>query len=98
MDGEVAALHRLGKPGAFANGALSLIPGVVIVTAHPVWTWPAVPLTAFGWLLVTKGAICLLLPEVGLRSMEKSPSRNRFVAGGVVLMAIGGWAAYCAAA
>jgi hypothetical protein len=91
-----AALHRLGKPGAFVNGALSLVPGAVIVTGHPVWTWPAAPLTAFGWLLVAKGAICLLLPEVGLRSIGRSPSRIGFIAGGAVLMAIGGWAAYCA--
>ena len=91
-----AALHRLGKPGAFVNGAMSLVPGAVIVTGHPVWTWPAAPLTVFGWLLVTKGVVCLLKPEVALRSMEKSPSRNRFVAGGAVLLAAGGWAGYCA--
>jgi hypothetical protein len=88
-------LHGLGKPGAFVNGALSPVPGAVIVAGHGVWTWPGVVLTAFGWLLVVKGAVCLLAPEVGLRSMERVPSRAGFMAGGAVVLGVAGWAGYC---
>jgi hypothetical protein len=88
--------HRLGRPGAYINGAISLVPGAVIVAGHPSWSWPGAPLTALGWLMVTKGAIAFLAPELALRSMERAPSRAGFVVGGVVLMAIGAWAGYCA--
>ena len=89
-------LHRAGRPGAFANGGLSLLPGAVLVAGHGSWAWPGAVVTAFGWLLVIKGMICFLVPDLALRSMERGPSRSRFVAGGAVLLAIAGWAAYCA--
>ncbi len=88
-------LHRVGRPGAFVNGALSLVAGALLVAGHPIWTWPGVVLTVLGWLLVAKGAICFLLPDTALRSMELGHSPRRFVAAGVVLLAIGAWACYC---
>jgi len=33
-------LHRCGRPGAFANGALHLAPGALLVAGHPSWVWP----------------------------------------------------------
>jgi hypothetical protein len=50
-----AALRRLGRPGAILNGASSLVPGAAILAGHWVWSWPGVPLTVFGCLLVAKG-------------------------------------------
>ena len=89
-------LHRCGRPGAFANGGLSLVTGAVIVAGHGSWAWPGAVLTGFGWLMVAKGMICLLTPDKALRSMARgSQSPRSFVAGGVVLLAIGGWACYC---
>lgn len=88
-------LHRVGRPGAFVNGALSLVPGAVIVGGHGAWAWPGGVLTAFGWLLVAKGVVCFLAPEAALVSMGKAPSRASFMAGGVVLMLVGAWAGYC---
>jgi len=90
-----ALLHRAGRPGAFFNGALSLVPGAVIVAGHGEWSWPGAVLTAFGWLLVFKGLICLVAPDRALRSMERNPSRAAFVAAGLALMGVGAWAAYC---
>lgn len=90
-----ALLHRQGRPGAFINGAMSLIPGAVVVVGHGDWSWPGAPLVAFGWLLLLKGAICFLAPDVALRSMQHGPSRAGFMIGGFLLLAIGGWAAYC---
>jgi hypothetical protein len=91
-----AALHRLGKPGAFANGGLSLIPGAFFVAAHPVWSGPAVVLTMFGWLLILKGAICFLAPNQALRSMGRAGAGNgrEFGVGGLVLLVVAGVLGY----
>ena len=90
-----ARLHHAGRPGAFANGALHLVTGAAVVAGHGGWSWPGAVLTAYGWLLVLKGLVCFLAPDLGLRSMERNPSRAGFVAAGLILMAIGVWAGYC---
>ena len=91
-----AAMHRLGRPGAFANGGLSLVPGAAFVAAHPVWSGPAVVLTVFGWALVVKGALCLLAPDVALRGMGRAGagSGREFAAGGVMCLGIAGVLGY----
>lgn len=91
-----AALHRLGRPGAFANGGLSLVPGAVFVSVHPVWSGPGVVLTVLGWLLVLKGTICLLAPTIALRGMGRAGAgRGReFVAGGALLLVVAGVIGY----
>ena len=89
-------LHRCGRPGAFANGALNLVPGAAVVAGHGSWTWPGAVLTAFGWLMVAKAFVCFLAPDKALLSMERgSRSPRGFVAGGLVLLAIAGWTCYC---
>ena len=88
-------LHRNGRPGAFANGALHLVPGAAVVAGHGAWSWPGGVLTAFGWVLVVKGLICFLAPDWALRSMARAPSRSGFVVAGVVLLVVGAWAGYC---
>lgn len=89
-------LHAVGRSGAFVNGALSLVPGAMILAGHRVWTFPGVVLTAFGILLLLKSAICLLAPDTALRSMGLGGRSPRsFVTAGVVLIAIGAWAIYC---
>src|SRR5262245_48232898 len=78
-----ARLHRAGRPGAFVNGAISLVPGAVVTVAHPSWTWPFGVLTAFGWLMTAKGAICFLAPDKALRSMAHGARSPRsFIGGG----------------
>jgi hypothetical protein len=91
-----AAMHRLGKPGAFINGALSLVPGAVFVAAHPVWSGPAIVLTLLGWLLVIKGSICFVHPNLALRSLAKAGAYagREFAVGGLVLWAIAAAAGY----
>jgi hypothetical protein len=91
-----ASLHRLGRPGAFANGGLSLVPGAAFIAAHPVWSGPAMVLTLLGWLLVLKGTLCFLAPRLALRSMGKAGAGNGqgFALGGLFLQAIAGVLAY----
>ena len=88
-------LHRWGRPGALANGAIALFPGAAIVAGHGSWAWPGAVVTALGWLLVFKGTVCCLVPDKALRSMERGSSTMGFVAAGGVLLALGGWACYC---
>ena len=87
-------LHACGRPGAFVNGAMHLITGAAIVAGHGSWAWPGAVLTALGWLLVAKGAVCFLAPDRALRSMALGSHRG-FVVGGAILLTIGGWACYC---
>jgi hypothetical protein len=91
----ILALHRTGRPGAFANGAIHMFPGVVIVAGHWVWSWPEAVLTFLGCVLVVKGAIGFLLPDVALRSMSLARVASRFRGAGIFGLAIAGWAIYC---
>jgi len=89
-------LHASGRPGAFVNGGLHLVPGAIIVAGHNSWTWPGAVLTAFGWLLVGKAIVCLVAPDRALRSMAVGGDSPRgFVAGGLIMLAMAGWACYC---
>jgi hypothetical protein len=89
-------LHQCGRPGAFANGGLSLAPGAAIVAGHGSWAWPGAVLTGFGWLLVAKGVVCLIAPDPALRSMARGAGSPRgFVGAGAICLVIGGWACYC---
>jgi hypothetical protein len=89
-------LHGCGRPGAFVNGALSLLPGATVVAGHGSWAWPGAVLTAFGWLLIAKAVVCFLAPDKALQSMELGSRAMRgFVAAGLLLLAIAGWACYC---
>ena len=89
-------LHRCGRPGAFVNGTLSLVAGAAVVAGHGSWAWPGAVLTAFGWLLVAKAAVCFLAPDKALRSMERGGRSPRgFVVGGLLLLAVAGWTWYC---
>jgi hypothetical protein len=90
-----AALHRAGRPGAFANGGMSLVPGAAIVAGHPVWTGPAVVLTVLGWLLIAKGVACFLAPDLALVSMGRGSSGRGFRAAGGFLLALSAWTGYC---
>jgi hypothetical protein len=89
-------LHSCGRPGAFVNGALHLVPGAAVVAGHASWAWPGAVLTAFGWLLSAKSAVCFLAPDLALRSMERgSRSPRGFIVAGLLLLALAGWTCYC---
>ena len=90
-----AALHRAGRPGAFANGGLSLMPGAAIVAGHPVWSGPAAVLTVFGCLLIAKGVVCFLAPDRALVSMARGSSGRGFRAAGGLLLLFSAWVGYC---
>ena len=89
-------LHACGRPGAFVNGWLNIVSGGAVVAGHGSWAWPGAVLTGFGWLLVGKGALCLVAPDKALRSMALAGDFPRgFLVGGLAMLTVGGWACYC---
>lgn len=88
-------LHELRRTGAFINGMITLIPGVLIVAGHWVWSFPGIVVTLYGILLVIKSAVCLLFPDVALRSMRRGGDSPRgFVGAGVVLLFLSAWTCF----
>jgi len=83
-------LTAKGRPGAFANGFMSLALGSMVVAFHQVWSGLPMVLTIVGVLSLVKAASCFLLPDAALRSMGRvSLERSReFVGAGVVALAI----------
>lgn len=89
-------LHALGRPGAFANGFLSLITGSLIVAFHDVWEFPAMILTILGWSFVLKAAIVFIQPDWGVRSMTGVDLENsrRLIVAGVIMVILAAALAY----
>ena len=83
-------LHRQGRPGAFANGFLSLFTGSLIVAFHNVWSGIPVVLTVIGWSFVLKAAVVFVVPEWGLRSIGRIRlERSRlFMVAGVIMILV----------
>jgi hypothetical protein len=89
-------LHRCGRSGAFLNGGVSLTIGAAIVAGHGAWAWPGAVITGFGWMLIAKGAVCLLIPDKALQSIERGASAPRgFAFAGVLAIGVSAWACYC---
>ncbi|MEM9208800.1 MAG: hypothetical protein AAGA61_06110 [Pseudomonadota bacterium] len=86
-------LHGLGATGVVIRTfALELVPATVIVTFHQVWSGVPVALTIYGWLLMIKITLSMLVPSIGLRSLGMSDTADGrgFVVGGIVLLGLGG--------
>ena len=83
-------LHQQGRPGAFANGFLTLFTGSLIVAFHNVWSWPGVLLTAIGYSMLLKSAVVFIRPDLGLASMARvTPDRSRkFAFAGVTFVVV----------
>ncbi len=86
-----ASLRQQGVAGLVTKTmSLELWPALSIVALHPVWSGPGIILTVFGWLLLAKCTISLLVPQIGLRSMALSRDNPRvFVPAGLALIAVG---------
>ena len=83
-------LHHQGRPGAFANGFLSLITGTLIVAFHNVWSGIPVVLTVLGWSFVLKAAVIFVVPDWGLRSIGRVRRDNSrmFMVPGVIMIIV----------
>lgn len=85
-------LRSWGLPGVFANAFIVLGFGTIIVSFHNVWHgWPTV-LTVLGWSQVLKGATSFVIPQLGMRGLNRiSLERSwMFVVAGVFFLALSG--------
>ena len=86
-----ADLRARGRAGLVAKiMQVELWPALLIVSLHQVWSGPAIVVTIYGWLLLLKVTVGLILPNLGMASMaipERAP--RSFVPAGVVMLAIG---------
>src|ERR1051325_6202472 len=83
-------LRSLGHVGVFSFGIITLSFGCWIVAFHNVWTGLPIIVTLLGWSQVLKGAVYMILPEVGLRGFQRiSPERLwMFSVGGVGMVVL----------
>ena len=92
-------LHARGEVAIVTRTfTLELWPALIIVTLHQVWQGPAIVLTLYGWLLLTKCTISILAPKVGMRSLKQAQRGDKgFIFAGLMLIVVGicaGWALY----
>jgi hypothetical protein len=89
-------LREWGRPGAFANGFLTLITGSLIVAFHNVWSWPGVFLTAIGYSMLLKSLLVFVRPDLGLASMARVTTERpgKIVVAGVMFIAVAGFLGY----
>jgi len=85
-----ARLREQGEAGIFTVAFITLIPGLLIVSFHPVWTGIPIVLTLIGWGYVLKGAVYFVWPKVGLMVLAKpsaqSPAHVRIA--GVIMIVL----------
>ncbi len=83
-------LHRQGRPGAFANGFLSLFTGSLIAAFHNVWHGLPMVLTIIGWSMVVKGFLIFVFPTWGLHSMAIPQRKGTrvFIVPGILFIAV----------
>lgn len=87
------ALAARGTTGVFFEGFLLLSFGAFIVAFHNVWQGPALLLTLVGWAQILKGAARFLVPQVGLRVMQRMTLERawHFQVGGVIALLLSGF-------
>ena len=87
------ALAARGTPGVFAEGFLVLNFGAFIVAFHNVWHGPGLVLTLIGWSQVLKGLGRFVVPQIGLRVMQRAtPERAwQFQVAGVIALLVSGF-------
>lgn len=86
-----AAIHRQGHTGLVGKVMLvELWPALLIVSLHQVWSGPAIALTIYGWLLLAKVVISLVVPALPMRAMTipARGAKRSFIPGGIALLAL----------
>jgi hypothetical protein len=84
-------LHARGNVSNFINAFLALGMGSLIFAFHRVWSGIPLLLTLYALTSLAKGALFLIAPQVGLRSMENATTKDSrlFIAPGMLLIAFG---------
>ncbi len=69
-------LSSKGYSGVIINALIALAMGSIIVSFYPIWTWPKVLITLYGFSQIIKAFIYLTFPSVGLKSMKRVTCKN----------------------
>jgi uncharacterized membrane protein len=87
------ALATRGHTGVFLEGFLVLNFGAIIVAFHNVWHGPALLLTLIGWAQVLKGVGRFVIPQAGLRVIQRNTIDRawHFQIGGVFALLLSGF-------
>ena len=83
----------IGSMLIYLSGLLSMLAGLAMVNAHPVWArdW-RVLITILGWLMLIGGIVRIALPDIGLKvgsALYASPTTLPIIA--VISLALGGF-------
>nr|WP_321232867.1 hypothetical protein [uncultured Psychroserpens sp.] len=70
------ALTAKRHVGNLINALLHFGFGSLIFAFHFVWTWPKVLVTVYALLIMGKGILYLLYPEIGLKSISRVTQKN----------------------
>jgi len=85
------------RPLVFILGMLGLLAGLAMVLTHNVWSGGALPIvvTLFGWILLIRGTILLLLPPDALASlMDSLPFKRLFYFSAGITLVVGLYLTY----
>jgi hypothetical protein len=85
------------RPLLFILGMLGSLAGLAMVLAHNVWSGGALPIvvTLFGWILLIRGTILLLLPPDTLASLIDSlPFERLFYFSAGITLVVGLYLTY----
>lgn len=78
-------------PLTYISGLISLITGFLLVTFHNIWVnnWVVV-ITVFSWLLLGKGILLIVLPEI-MKKISKGlfKTSNVFLVDGLIVLILG---------
>ncbi len=82
-----AYLYEQKNAGNIINALIALGFGSFITAFHWVWVWPKALITLYGLLLVLKGFVYLIYPQIGLASIKSVAinGRKKFKLGGLVM-------------
>ena len=64
-------LHTRKNIGNIINAMITLGMGSLILSFHFIWDRPKIMITVYGLLLVLKGLLYMIYPEIGIRSIGK---------------------------
>lgn len=84
-------LHGLGTSGVVIRTfGLELVPAMLILAFHWVWSGPETVLSVYGVVLGSKVAVALLLPSVGQRSLSMADRKDGLplLVAGILLVAL----------
>lgn len=67
--------------------------GAAVVAVHNVWSGPVTVLTLAGWLMLAEGALCLVVPRLGVAAVVASDGtlrRRAVIATGALSLVVAG--------